>query len=116
MARKKYQDPHLADAVDRNAADSARKLGAKERLWGPALLCYDHGKIPQMYTRAIAAALMYQADDEGTQAVNNKLESSGIATCLEYFAGEKLPTELVDMVKAEYAVMLKEQQGAASCN
>lgn len=89
LAWAKYSDPALADPIDRNARDSARKLGARERLVGPALLCLRHGREPRGYAAAVAAALAYrgQPDDAGTARVQADLAALGPAGTLARHAG-----------------------------
>ncbi len=88
LAWTKYRDPALSDAIERNARDAARKLGARERLVGPAALCLEHGREPRAYAIAIAAALAYDGStDAGTLRVQATLRSAGPAAALAEFAG-----------------------------
>lgn len=88
LAWDKYRDPALADAIERNARDSARKLGARERLIGPASLCLKHGREPLGYAQAIAAAIRYDgSDDGGTRDVQQVLRRDGVAGVLARFSG-----------------------------
>ncbi|HYE07735.1 MAG TPA: hypothetical protein VEL07_19610 [Planctomycetota bacterium] len=88
LAWRKYRDPALADAIERNARDSARKLGARERLIGPAALCQAHGREPRAYAIAIAAALAYDGSgDAGTLRVRATVRAAGPAAALAEFAG-----------------------------
>ncbi len=88
IAWDKYRNPALADAIERNARDSARKLGARERLVGPALLALKHGREPRGYAAAIAAALAYDgSDDAGTRAVLADVAAGGPAAALARCAG-----------------------------
>jgi mannitol-1-phosphate 5-dehydrogenase len=88
IAWEKYRDASLADAIERNARDSARKLGARERLLGPATLCLKHGREPVAYAAAIAAAIAYDgSDDAGTRAVRETLAREGAAGVLARHCG-----------------------------
>ncbi len=104
VARKKYADPALADSVDRNAQDTARKLGMRERLLGPALLCFKHGREPVAYAQAIAAALQYEAaaDDVGSQAVQDSLRDLGLAATVQHFAGIAADHPLIGLIINAY--------------
>lgn len=83
IAWHKYRDPALADAIERNARDSARKLGPRERLVGPAALCQRHGRAPIAYATAIAAAMRYEgSDDPGTAQVQATLRHGGVPAVL----------------------------------
>lgn len=86
LAFDKYRDPVLADSIERNARDTARKLGPAERLVGPAALCLKHGLEPAAYARAIAAAIAYDgSEDSGTLAVRACLREAGMAGVLRRF-------------------------------
>jgi mannitol-1-phosphate 5-dehydrogenase len=100
VALGKYQDPALNDQIERNACDSRRKIGGKERLVGPATLCLKHGKQPIAYAIAIAAALAYDgSDDAGTQEVLKTVREKGIAAALKEFSGLEENSPLTLMVK-----------------
>jgi mannitol-1-phosphate 5-dehydrogenase len=99
IAWEKYRDDHLKDAIERNARDSARKLGARERLIGPASLCLAHGRAPRSYAVAISAAARYRgSDDEGTRAVQAALASGGMAAVLARWSGLAEGSELAALV------------------
>ncbi len=86
IAWDKYRDASLNDAIERNARDSARKLGPRERLVGPAQLCLKHGREPRAYAAAIAAAIDYAgSSDAGTAAVRASYSRGGaIAVLVEH--------------------------------
>lgn len=99
IAWDKYRNPALADLIERNARDSARKLGARERLVGPALLALKHGRAPRGYASAIAAALAYDgSDDAGTRTVRAAVAAGGPAAALERCAGLSPEHPLVALV------------------
>lgn len=78
LALQKYKDESLQDPIERNARDLKKKLSINERLVGPALLCLKHGKLPQAYATAIAAAMRYEgSEDEGTREVRAYLVQNG---------------------------------------
>lgn len=103
IAWDKYRNPALADAIERNARDSARKLGVRERLVGPALLALEHGRSPRGYAAAIAAALAYDgSDDAGTRQVRAAVAAGGPALALERCAGLPGSHPLVALVAAAW--------------
>ncbi len=116
LARKKYADPQLADSIIRNAADSARKLGAQERLLGPALLCFKHGREPRAYARAIAAALLFKNDDDGTNSVQQYLQEQGINETLAQYCGLEPSHPLVKMISDAYTELQLNHKEALRCN
>ena len=104
LAWHKYRDPALADAIERNARDNARKLGPRERLLGPAQLSLKHGRPPVGYAAAIAAAIAYDgSDDAGTRQVRELAASSGVDAVLAKFCGLSADSELARLVSAAYA-------------
>jgi mannitol-1-phosphate 5-dehydrogenase len=103
LALKKYTDPALNDRVERNAADTRRKLGKEERLLGPALLCLKHGKMPDAYAKAIAAAYYYTgSDDEGTREVRATIDRDGIEKAIQKYSAIDGSTPLYDLIISAY--------------
>jgi mannitol-1-phosphate 5-dehydrogenase len=103
LALKKYTDPALNDRVERNAADTRRKLGKEERLVGPALLCLKHGKTPDAYAKAIAAAYYYTgSDDEGTREVQATIDRDGIEKAIQKYSAIDGSTPLYDLIIRAY--------------
>jgi mannitol-1-phosphate 5-dehydrogenase len=103
LAMKKYADPALNDPIERNAKDLSRKLGKDERLVGPARLCLKHGKKPEAYAIAIAAAYCYTgSEDPGTTEVVEYIAENGIGKAVEKFSGLAAGSELYEMVLDAY--------------
>ena len=99
LAMKKYTDPAINDLIERNAADSRRKLGREERLVGPALLCLKHGRTPYAYAKAIAAAYAYNgSDDAGTQAVQDTVKNEGIEKAIKKFSSLDETSKLYHLI------------------
>lgn len=104
MAIKKYRDPALNDQVERNARDSMRKLARMERLVGPAMLCQKHGRVPEAFAIAIAAAYFYRGSaDEGTCKVQELVSAHGIEAALKEVSGLEPEDELFARVVEAYA-------------
>jgi mannitol-1-phosphate 5-dehydrogenase len=89
--------------VERNAADTRRKLGKEERLVGPALLCLKHGKTPDAYAKAIAAAYYYTgSDDEGTREVQATIDQDGIEKAIQKYSAIDGSTPIYDLIVRAY--------------
>lgn len=87
LAISKYQDRRIADPIERNGRDAARKLSPTDRLVGPANLAIKHGGRPEALALAIAAAAHYTlSNDPGTQRVAAVLRNSGLTGVLAEFA------------------------------
>src|SRR5215213_7278635 len=103
LAMNKYTDPTINDQIERNAADTKRKLGKDERLAGPALLCLKHGKTPYAYAKAIAAAYHYNgSNDEGTKEVQQTIHQEGIEKAVKKFSCIDGSSELYHLILASY--------------
>lgn len=103
LAMKKYTDPALNDQIERNAADTRRKLSKEERLIGPALLCLKHGRIPFAYAKAIAAAYYYNGSvDAGTQTVQEVVSIDGIEKAVKQFSSIDESSKLYHLVVESY--------------
>lgn len=99
LALTKYKDESLQDPIERNARNLKKKLGMKERLVGPALLCLKHSMLPEAYAIAIAAAIRYKgSDDEGTVEVMESLKRDGLAKTLCKYTGLTSDHKLIKMV------------------
>ncbi len=81
------ENPYIEDDLQRLGADSRRKLGASDRLVGPARLCMDAGKAPANIMKAVRAAFEYENPDEGTRAVREYYKANGLSAALERFCG-----------------------------
>lgn len=103
MAMKKYTDQSLNDLIERNAADSRRKVGKDERLLGPALLCLKHGRTPFAFARAIAAAYAYNGSrDPGTREVQATINSEGIGTAIKRYSSLDDSSPLYHLILESY--------------
>ena len=58
------ENPYIKDDLQRLGADTRRKLGAYDRLVGPARLCVKYGREPYALSKAIRAGFDYENDDE----------------------------------------------------
>lgn len=103
LAMKKYTDPAINDQIERNAADSRRKLDRDERLVGPALLCLKHGRTPSAYAKAIAAAYYYNGSaDAGTQEVQETVHKDGIEKAIQKFSSIDETSTLYHLIVEAY--------------
>jgi len=80
-------NPYIEDGLQRLGADSRRKLGATDRLAGPARLCLKTGRTPVYIGRAIADGFDYENPDEGTREVRAFCAQNGLRAALEKYCG-----------------------------
>lgn len=86
------ENPYIRDDLKRLGADTRRKLGANDRLVGPARLCVKHGRAPRALCTAIRAGFDYENDDEGTKSVR---------ACVEEFGAERAAVTYSDLHKGD---------------
>jgi mannitol-1-phosphate 5-dehydrogenase len=105
LAMKKYTDPTLNDQIERNANDTRRKVSKEERLVGPALLCLKHGKMPNAYAKAIAAAYYYKgSNDEGTLEVQRTVNERGIEEAVKKYSSIDESSGLYNLIINSYKI------------
>ncbi len=80
------ENPYIKDDLQRLGADTKRKLGAYDRLVGPARLCVKFGRAPLALSKAIRAGFDYENDDEGTKAVRACVTSDGAPKAAETYS------------------------------
>jgi len=81
------ENPYIEDGLQRLGADTRRKLGAFDRVVGPARLAIKAGVMPLNLAHAIRAGFEYENPDEGTEAVRAFYNENGLAASLEKFCG-----------------------------
>lgn len=74
----------LGDTVDRVGDDPLRKLGAQDRILGPALLAADVGILPVSLPVVAAAALRFGSENP---VLSRWLDRDGVPDVLERYAG-----------------------------
>lgn len=87
-ALQSFENPALGDTLSRMGSDTKRKLSRDDRLVGPALLCLQYGKNPQVLAKAIAYGYRFQqAGDKGTEEVQAFLREYGIEKTVTRYSG-----------------------------
>jgi mannitol-1-phosphate 5-dehydrogenase len=95
----RFQNPNISDDVTRVARSPIRKLGANDRLVGPARQLLDQGKKPENLALGIAAALAYDYEgDEEALRLQQTIARTGIDGALCEYAGLSRDEELVQLV------------------
>jgi mannitol-1-phosphate 5-dehydrogenase len=97
---RKYQDPKIADPVERQVRDPIRKLGRYDRLIGPAMLALDYGIRPWALALAIAAALKYDhPDDPAAVKLQQMIATDGLDAVLREVCEIEPEGELARLIK-----------------
>jgi len=83
---ERFRNPHLTDEVVRVGRSPIRKLSPNDRLVRPALAAYERGIETPYLARAMAAALLfdYQDDPEAVQ-IQQALSRDGISSAVTKF-------------------------------
>jgi hypothetical protein len=94
---RRYDNVLLGDSVERVGRDSARKLGANDRLAGAAKLCLSHGIKPVNIAKGMAAAFEFAPENDTASAeVALFAKENGLRAALKKYSGAE--GELADMV------------------
>jgi mannitol-1-phosphate 5-dehydrogenase len=85
----RFENPFIIDDVKRVGRSPLRKLGKNDRLFGPALSFFELFKeVPESLTKVIAAALLFDAEEDGEVVeLKKKVETSGAANTLSEITG-----------------------------
>jgi mannitol-1-phosphate 5-dehydrogenase len=85
----RFENPFIIDDVKRVGRSPLRKLGKNDRLFGPALSFFELFKeVPESLTKVIAAALLFDAEEDGEAVeLKKKVETSGAANTLSEITG-----------------------------
>ena len=81
------ENPYIEDGLQRLGADTRRKLGASDRLAGPAHLCIKAGGEPVNIMKALKAGFEYENDDPGTQEVRQYYKENGLEAAIKKYSG-----------------------------
>lgn len=85
---KRIADPNLADHVERVGRQPLRKLGAADRLLGPANLAKAYGLPVDNLMRGIAAVFLYDVkEDEQSVELQDKVKGVGIVKAVTELTG-----------------------------
>lgn len=97
---RKYQDPTIADPVERNVRDPIRKLSRHDRLIGPACLALEYGIRPDHLALAIVAALHYtNPQDPAAERLQRMLAQDGLDAVLRQVCGIEPEGDLARLIK-----------------
>ena len=100
---RKYQDPKIADPVERQVRDPIRKLSRYDRLIGPASLALEYGIRPWNLALAIAAALQYDnPSDPAAVQLQRLIAERGLDAALREVCGIEPDGTLARLVKERW--------------
>jgi mannitol-1-phosphate 5-dehydrogenase len=101
---QRFMNPSISDEVVRVARSPIRKLGANDRLIGPATQYYDlFGQIPLGLVKGIAALLLfdYENDDEAV-ALQKTIQEAGVEGALYQYSQLEKDHPLVIAIKDQW--------------
>ena len=107
---QKMQNRIIEDTLERNARDPMRKLGAEDRLLGPALMAYRYGIIPENLAVSIAAAIHYENEQDESACELKKLrEKEGVEGVLQKAGKLEKRHPLIKLVKEKEEFLIRER-------
>jgi mannitol-1-phosphate 5-dehydrogenase len=98
----RYRNAALGDTVDRVGRDPLRKLGAEDRILGPALLAADAGIAPVALAVVAAAALRFGSQDLD---LARELRQDGVPAVLERYAGVPASSPVAQLVNRAWSLL-----------
>ncbi|MGG6439702.1 mannitol-1-phosphate 5-dehydrogenase [Saccharococcus caldoxylosilyticus] len=101
---QRFLNPSISDEVVRVARSPIRKLGANDRLVGPATQYYDlFGQVPLGLVKGIAALLLfdYENDDEAV-ALQKTIQETGVEGALYQYSQLEKDHPLVIAIKDQW--------------
>jgi mannitol-1-phosphate 5-dehydrogenase len=78
QALKKFQNPYIYDTIERNSRAVERKLGLKERFFGPIQIIEKYDLNAEALYRIVAYALQYNLKNEGKLPLQTLLDGTGL--------------------------------------
>jgi mannitol-1-phosphate 5-dehydrogenase len=100
---KRFNNPHISDEVVRVGRSPKRKLSAQDRLVGPALQAYEMGIVPSGLATAIAAALLfdYNEDSEAVE-IQYSIQENGFEGTIYKYTGLPKDHPLLALIREQY--------------
>ncbi|HET7628234.1 MAG TPA: mannitol-1-phosphate 5-dehydrogenase [Bacillales bacterium] len=108
---KRFENPHITDDVTRVGRAPIRKLGADDRLVGPAAQLTERFAVPEALVKVIAAALAFDAsNDPEAVELQTTLSTEGVEGALCRYANLDGHHPLVAPVCNAYANFIKNRE------
>lgn len=106
---RRFANRALADSVVRVGRDTPRKLAYQDRLVGAARLCEKHGVEFDYIAQGIAAALMFDCDDESRKVCKAARDLGAEAALIKY---SNLPreSEILKLAQKIYNALHKQNK------
>jgi mannitol-1-phosphate 5-dehydrogenase len=98
---QRFMNPSISDEIVRVARSPIRKLGANDRLVGPAVQYYDlFGQVPLGLVKGIAALLLFDYEnDEEAVALQKTIQETGVEEALYQYSQLEKDHPLVEAIK-----------------
>ena len=109
FALNRFLTPGITDTVERISRAPIRKLGANDRLVGPASQCEEMGLPNHLLLKGIAAAFLFDVKtDEQSVELLAYVNENGIEKAIPHFTGIKEDSRMIGEIVKNYNA-LKEQ-------
>ncbi len=103
FAVNRFLTPGITDTISRISRAPIRKLGATDRLAGPAVQCAEYGLPNDLLTKGVAAAFLFDVkEDEQSVELLEYVKDHGIEAAVTRYTGIPKRTETFDKIIAHY--------------
>ncbi len=103
FAVNRFLTPGITDTISRISRAPIRKLGATDRLAGPAVQCAEYGLPNDLLTKGVAAAFLFDVkEDEQSVELLEYVKDHGIEAAVTKYTGIPKGTETFDKIIAHY--------------
>lgn len=103
FAVNRFLTPGITDTVSRISRAPIRKLGAKDRLVGPAVQCAEYGLSNDLLTKGIAAAFLFDVkEDAQSVELLAFVKEHGIREAIAKYTGIPEGSETFEKIAGQY--------------
>ncbi len=103
FAANRFLTPGITDTISRISRAPIRKLGATDRLVGPAVQCAEYGLPNDLLTKGVAAAFLFDVkEDEQSVELLEYVKEHGIEAAVTRYTGIPKESETFDKIIVYY--------------
>lgn len=111
FALNRFLTPGITDTVERISRAPIRKLGANDRLVGPASQCEKLGLPNELLLKGIAAAFLFDVKtDKQSVELLEYVKENGIEKAISHFTGIQEGTRMFHEIVRNYKALKKQYQ------
>lgn len=108
FAMNRFLTPGVVDTVKRISRAPIRKLGANDRLLGPAFACEKLGLPNDLILKGVAAVFLFdEKEDEQSMELMEYVKKYGIENAIQRFTGIDRDSRMYSVILKEYLEMCR---------